>query len=888
MFCRERTSRGIRKAQGWLSLGVTLFLLIAGRAFAEGPQPNRILKVIDFEERQLGNEEDLPMHWDKISGAGLPHYVNGVLATDRAHSGQYSFRFDLNGGSLIYRYDPKQIPVLSGAHYRVEVYCQTTPLPNARARLTAYFTDSDGNPLPDMVRHSQPYAARSDQEGWKLLSVELNADDSRAAFLAVQLELLQPEMYSPPSDTAIWPQDINGSAWFDDVAVAQVPQVQLSSQEPANIFRLGEPLQLNVAISDLFTDDLQSRLSILNADGQTIYQRSGALGTVTTNASTQRQLIVPLPGLEPGWYRANLQVTSHGHDLGEHSTALIQLGDTAEPIPPDDRFGVIATDLEGKQLEQLPVILPLLNAGRVKIAVWTHDVDLEESDSSGFDALLERLQSEGITPTGCLLDLPPTLAKKVGGAGWVSLLGAGDDTWQPQIAYMIARHAEQLNQWQFGSDDADVFVSDPRMRRVYQLLYNQYAQLMHNPDLAMPWPAWYDVGDQLPATVALSVPPQVLPEHIPLYMHDLQDHADSVRHHLSLTIQPLDDSYPRQTLLRDLAQRVIYAAAGGADRIDLPLPFSVEGDEDNLHAEPSELFVVDRTLMRTLGGTVFKGRAPIADGVDALLFDRNGQGILALWSRSGEPLAQPITLNLGPQPMMVNLWGNLTPLPRVGDDVRVDVGPMPFFIVGVDSLSAQLRSSLAFDRPLLESSFQSHERKISFVNPSSSTLTGSLRLRPPSGWTFTPATFQFALAPGEKFDRPVTIDFPYNSFAGPKTILAEITTDGDPPTDIKVPLTLTLGLSDVGMRSLALRDGKDLIVQQMITNYGDAPIDYTAYAVYPGATRQERLIGGLPAGRSTIKLYRFKDVKFVPGAVVRCGIRQLEGMRVLNDEVEIQ
>jgi hypothetical protein len=74
----------------------------------------------------------------------------------------------------------------------------------------------------------------------------------------------------------------------------------------------------------------------------------------------------------------------------------------------------------------------------------------------------------------------------------------------------------------------------------------------------------------------------------------------------------------------------------------------------------------------------------------------------------------------------------------------------------------------------------------------------------------------------------------------------------------------------------------------MVTNYGESPVDYTAYASYPGQTRQERLVQSLDPGRTTIKLYRFKNVKFLPGATVRCGLRQLEGTRVLNDEVEIQ
>ena len=31
----------------------------------------------------------------------MPHYVNGRLDTERHRGGSYSFRFDLNGGSLI-------------------------------------------------------------------------------------------------------------------------------------------------------------------------------------------------------------------------------------------------------------------------------------------------------------------------------------------------------------------------------------------------------------------------------------------------------------------------------------------------------------------------------------------------------------------------------------------------------------------------------------------------------------------------------------------------------------------------------------------------------------------------------------------------------------------
>ena len=70
--------------------------------------------------------------------------------------------------------------------------------------------------------------------------------------------------------------------------------------------------------------------------------------------------------------------------------------------------------------------------------------------------------------------------------------------------------------------------------------------------------------------------------------------------------------------------------------------------------------------------------------------------------------------------------------------------------------------------------------------------------------------------------------------------------------------------------------------------YGDRPIDYTAYAMYPGQARQERLVTKLAPGRTTIKKYRFIDVNFAPDAKVRSGVKELVGTRVLNDEVAIQ
>jgi hypothetical protein len=120
-------------------------------------------------------------------------------------------------------------------------------------------------------------------------------------------------------------------------------------------------------------------------------------------------------------------------------------------------------------------------------------------------------------------------------------------------------------------------------------------------------------------------------------------------------------------------------------------------------------------------------------------------------------------------------------------------------------------------------------------------------------------------------------------------IEARFMVQADKTNEFVVPLTLQLGLSDVGMQTLALRDvNGDVIVQQTIQNYGDRPIDYTAFAIFPGSARQERLVTNLGAGRTTLKRYKFIGTAIPPGSKIRVGVKELNGNRVLNDEVEVQ
>lgn len=859
-------------------------------------QPNtvsRTLRTIDFEERRAVSLDAVPMHWVKVEGPGLPHYVNARLSSEVARSGRHSFRFELNGGSVIYRYDASRIPVQRHAQYRVECWVRTTPLPRARARMTAYLVDAAGNPLPGRVVHSSPYASPAGSDEWHRLEMLVAVGDEPAASMVLELGLVQPSLYSdaPLGNRTIHGQDIRGVAWFDDLSVAQVPSVRITPDRPGGVFRRQDALRLHVLVHDRFLDDLGGRLVVRDAEGREVYQRSGDIEGASARdfAPGRRRLSLTLPDLPAGWYEASLTMTSNGAEVGQQTMGFIRLADRDEPVVPDQRFGLNAAGAPIEAWTDLPELLSALGVGRVTLPVWRADWAVEASTSPQLDRLLEQLHELGITAGGALTALPPELSRRAGGEDLERLAGLSRDGWQPALAFVASRHGRQLAGWQFGDRaSARSMVDREGLRRVYRAVRAELAQLLMDPRLVTFWPIWNELPEDAPPDVSLVVPPEVLPENLPLYLSEVMRGAAQRR--VTVSLASLDQAtYGRETRLRDLVQRVAYALSAGAERLELPLPFRDAGTGDRGSIEPTDEALVLRTLVRVLGHARFRGRVPLGEGVEAMLFERDEEGILLLWSRGEVATVQPLDVMLGVSPLRIDLAGNLSPLPVSSTGrTRLEVGAMPFFVVGVDVGQALLRASIAIDNPLLESSFRAHTRTLSFVNTFRHPISGTLRIAGPPGWNVTLNTPSFSLNPGERYSHPITLEFPFSSAAGARTLRLEFRLQDAEQGSFVVPLEVKLGLSDVGLQSIALRDGDDVIVQQMITNYGQQPINYTAFAVYPGHARQERLVTGLAPGRTTIKRYRFVAAAPATGVRVRSGLRELEGIRALNEEIELR
>ncbi|MEM7756262.1 MAG: hypothetical protein AAF297_11565, partial [Planctomycetota bacterium] len=88
--------------------------------------------------------------------------------------------------------DPGVVSVFPDADYLITAMVRTEGLDRARPRLAARLLDADGATIPGSERLSELVRTSA---RWSPVAVELPGDDSAAAYVQVELLLLQPEHY---------------------------------------------------------------------------------------------------------------------------------------------------------------------------------------------------------------------------------------------------------------------------------------------------------------------------------------------------------------------------------------------------------------------------------------------------------------------------------------------------------------------------------------------------------------------------------------------------------------------------------------------------------------------------------------------------------------------
>lgn len=860
-------------------------------AWAQGEPVRSLVAHIDFES-EIATGQQIPRGWIKseLPGITLPpdvrfpkHYLQGALTEQDPHGGAVCFGMGLNGGNIAYTFSPG-LPAFADSDYLLTGYVRTKGLKAARAQARLFMVDALGQVLAPTMTVTEPMGeSGGEADGqWQPFQIRLKGTSPETARLQITLSLVQPELWRERSELHIYQQDIDGSAFWDDLRIYRLPRVRISTDVPGNVFPPGTPAHLRITVQGVEQVDSGVMLTIRDAAGIIRLQQ-----VVNGRGPQWRgdQWVLPLAKLEPGRYEAELMVSTSEGALTRQMCRFICLAEVPGVV---QRSG-LGLYLTGVPMEQLPTALVLashMRAGSIKLSAWLGHGEVKAelpeprlAAARGSDdamlAVLTKAHAMGMTPELVLDRLPADI---MGGPdtshSLLESLASPPPPLEEAMLLMLARYGLQVGSWQIGPPFSEQVLWDEEAPKAYQTVSKWMRRILDHQKVLLSWSADFDYELKVPARLSLAVGSACQPQELPDILGNFRGRIGDV------FLEMPRASTRRMERLSDLALRYAYIRCGGADRIFMPPPWRVLEDGT---VEPDELLMVGRTLAGWLGDAECTGVARLSDSTVAVIFRKGNEGRMIVHSQADGKEEPQIRLSLPPGAFAVDLWGRRRELTHVEGQVVLPVDGPPLIIVGCDADALALRASLRVAPQVLNSRFDRQSAAISFVNPYGQPVTGTVRLTAPEGWTVQPRIMRFSLEPGQEWSCPLAVWFPYRETTGLKKMDVRVEVEAREGRFIEAPAYFYLTPRDVEFDVFnALQPNGDMEVRASIVNRAGEPISYECFAQVPNRARQSTLVHQLAPGARAEKVFRFPRGTELYGKVLRTGLVESEGRGVVN------
>ena len=851
----------------------------------------RQLRHFDFEEAEFA-PYTMPHNFYRYVAPdqGFPRFGSMRLSRTAAHSGRWSFMFELDGGSLSARVPTAVIPILPGSDHLVSAWVRTQDLSHAVAQVVAQLYDIDHNAIPESRTVSPPL--RTDGE-WQHVSIEVYGDSDRAADLVLELQVLQPQQHADHREGQPQRVDITGHVWFDDVTIWQQPRIEISTGAPGNVIAAPQEPVLDIVIRDATTEDLTARVVVLDIDGHELRVETHDL----PRGSWRHTL--KLGNVDAGWYRAVVEVRNDTRIVGTRSIDLVVVSPHSTPRR-DWRLGVVLpapTTAEALQLTR--TLARLLGAPGTVLPIPHNTAAL--GPDGGRNAL-RRTGEQMLGRNEELTIALPGLTDALMGieqldTDRVRALIKTDEG----LTDLLMSFGLVVPRWLLtpGADPAAggaglgsaVLLPDEQLRTLVDAVAGALGDFVPDPVILVPWSAEYDLAPlAAPHGYWINIPTFIGPEVLAEYAARWPIGAQRVY----TTFERLDAaSYTPNQRVVDLMLRTLWGWRAGLPRMAITSPWSHGGPRGTVVPDPA--FGVWRALADRLDGRRFAGELPVAAGVRCWMLTGDGPDDIALvaWNEQAEPQDAVLSLLLADGPIdVVDAFGNRRTTLPVDGVHHIPLAARPVFVEGVDPRLARFRASFRISPEYLTARHQVHEGDVLLSNPWNDTITGTIRLRPPAGWRITPRIHRFSIQPGGQARLPISLIFTNRLLTGSAFAEAEVELIADREYNLRLRAPLEVGVQDLEFvaywhRDHGRADSTDLIITESVTNTGDRGVTLTAFVSAPGLSRQRRSIGGLQPGQTATRTFRLADgARLLAGRTVRVGVITQDGAR-LNRILEI-
>jgi hypothetical protein len=854
----------------------------------------RIVHRFDFDERSAGNLEDVPKYWDSLRLRRFPHYAYGAFDLEVGRLAPPSFHLTSEGRNVAYQYAGPETRVRRNTDYRIEGFIRPGRLAYARACLSAHFLDRHGRSIPGTLVRSRYVGGPGESADWVRVELYLAAAPRGAYSISLVAWVLQEPLWrdAVPLRRHIPRNDVRGGAWFDDIVIYALPHVELASSAPGNVLAPGGSQTLHVVLADDEDPTLYGRLSIRAADGGLVERHRVSVVLDWSAAPVN----IDVGHLSPGLYRARLDVIGGQTVIVSRELVFARVGAlNRRPERLARSFGVV---VDPRHRSDPAVELALLHQQAVrsaKLPVWTGlpTGPPTARQRRAMSRLFHDLVKRGFSMTGVFFGPPGAIARSDGAyvRRLLDLLAGDPETWREHLAAVVVPYASAFGSWQVGPDPPpDDILSASNEQRTVAL--TQLRDAMHifitTPRLGVPATTAIEpvAGEMRVGEVTLALAGGISPDW---YGSQIDRYKALGYDKVSVYLDPLPSgAYRRLPRLADWAQRIIVARHAGADSVFVPQLWRVRDTPQGQITEPTEEYIVLRTIADILADARPGPRIHLADGVWALAFNEGESTTLAMWDPTAPPGGRSHVIQLGRADRQLDLWGRSATLPRARDGRHiVRLTPLPVFVPGVERWLVDFRSSLVLNPNHVESGVELARHTVDMVYQGDRPLSGRLVFDPPESWQVQPRSFTFNLMPQRIGSHPIKVRYPHNEPAGTKNVVAKITLAQE-GYYLELPLVLEVSVTDLDVWGMASMEGNELLLRHVVSNRSSKVLNFRGSATVPGRERQYRPISHLQPGDTQTVEYRFARSAELIGRTVRLVLREIDGgSRIHNLELTV-
>lgn len=628
-----------------VALGAILALasIAGGASDQDGPSLwalRRVLRHFDFEEAQLA-PHNMPFNFYRhiAPDRGFPKFGRMALSDDQAASGRWSFRFDLDGGSMSARVPTAVLPAMPDATYVVSTKVRTANLLHARAGIAAWLHDVAGNAIPTSYVESRRIQTNGE---WSTLEVTLFSGTPDVSDIVVELQVLQPTHFDAVQHQGtLAPQDVRGTVWFDDVVVRLMPRAELTIADGSLVN--GKHVRIDTSIRDLSHEPLRGCLVVTDFDDQTVYEKRFDVHEPTV----ERQFDLSLKHY--GWYRATLDLRNDKGSLGVETLDFTCLPErqqdrmNSKPIP--STFTIELPPARSDASWSADAVT-VLNLNRVIAPVFTRQDDRLDLTGDGIPSL-KRMGHNGVDIISSIDALPIEEEPNE------TLTLDEPATWRDLVHQLTIDYGRVSRTWCIG--EAVVTGQPNRVEaRVAALLsvlgeYGADEVLVSAPPI-----------DEISTAITQPKPTALAP--VEPVGTVITIHSDELH-----------------TMLIDALQSWRH----GFDMVAIEAPWRLTARKAPC-LEPTVAFGPWRELIGQLSGRRFGGTMQVAEGVECwMLLGNPGVPItLVAWVRSDHPHdIVLVNLELGGQHhASYDVFGNSQPLSQRDGVLELTVGRVPVFV----------------------------------------------------------------------------------------------------------------------------------------------------------------------------------------------------------------